>query len=213
MTVFFFGCKNSDEVSSEESNVNEHATLQHTKTNLPLEQFVKWVADKENKLVRDKIISDINYQLAYLPCEYMAYTELKNENFTEEKFEEVKRNYEGMTYFKFRMEVNNGSGEVLKYNLSSGQQYNERINYMSFKMQKDIFLVQGRDTLLPGLFHYERIFELAPYATVMMAFDNEKFNPADEFTIVYNDHLFNKGYIKFNYKPKQLIDLPKITGV
>ena len=84
---------------------------------------------------------------------------------------------------------------------------------MSFKMQNDIFIVQGNDTLYPGMYHFERIYEIAPFATVMLAFDDKKFKPENEFTVVYNDRLFNKGFIKYNYSPKQLIDLPNIPGV
>lgn len=208
-----YGCNNSKEVSSDENDTAELTVLQNANKNLPLEQFVKWATDKENKLVRDKKISEINYQLAYLPMESMAYIELKNQDITKEKFEETKKHYEDMSYFKFRIELIGGSGELLKYNLGSAQQYNDRISYMSFQMQKDVFLVQGQDTLSPGLFEFERIFEIAPYATVMFAFDKKKFKPENGFTIVYNDRLFKKGYIKYNYRPKQLIDLPNISGV
>jgi hypothetical protein len=210
-------CRDADDddvFSSDEVNAVDHSALSNTKTELELEQFATWVSDKENNLTKNKTISDINYQLAYLPKEYMAYTELKQEkNLTQERFEEVKKNYTGMTYFKFRIETKSGSGELLKYKLSSGQQYNERIDYMSFRMQEDIILVQGKDTLYPGMYHFERIYDIAPFATVMMAFDNKKFNPDGEFTIVFNDHLFHKGYIKYYYRTKQLIDLPNISGV
>jgi hypothetical protein len=118
-----------------------------------------------------------------------------------------------MSYFKFRIGKSEGTGELLKYNLSSAQEYTNRLNYISFEMQKDIFLIQDKDTVYPGLYHYERVFEVAPYATIVLAFDNEKFKPENEFTIVYNDRLFKKGYIKYNYKAGQLIDLPKISGV
>jgi hypothetical protein len=211
--IILSGCSDPKGYADGENDPAEHEAQENRNTNLPLDQFVKWVADKENKLIKDKAITDINYQLAYMPQELLAYTELKNEDFSKERFEEVKKNYAGMTYFKFRIEIKNGSGELLKYNLQSAQQYNERISYMSFKMQKDIFLVQANDTIYPDLFHFERIFDVAPYATVMFAFDDAKFKSGDEFTIIYNDRLFDKGIIKYNYKSKQLIDLPNIKGV
>ncbi len=191
----------------------QHVSLSNTQKELPIEQFVKWVGDKENDLSKIKEISEMNYHLSYMPKECLTYMELKNTEFTKEQFDETKKHYEGMTYFNFRIELKGGQGELLKYNLSSPQQYNARINYMAFEMQKDIFLVQGKDTLPPGLFHFERIYEVAPFATVMLAFDNKKFDPNNEFTVVYNDRLFNKGYIKYNYKQKQLIDLPNLSGV
>jgi len=210
----FAGCdRSSDDSSAEETEAIGAQELQYTQRSVPLEQFVTWVVDKENKLVKDKTISDINYQLAYLPQEYLAYNELKGETFDKAKFEEVEKGYSELTYFKFRIEAKEEKGELLKHDLQSAQQYNERINYMSFKMQNDIILVQEKDTIFPGLFHFERVFEVAPYATVMFAFDKKKFDPVKGFTIIYNDHLFNKGYIKYNYRQNQTIDLPNITGV
>jgi len=45
----------------------------------------------------------------------------------------------------------------------------------------------------------------------MMAFDNSKFDEEKEFTLVYNDRLFEKGLVKFNYQNKQLVDVPKVV--
>jgi hypothetical protein len=191
----------------------DHTSLPNKETQLELPVFVKWVENEENELVKNKTISEINYQVAFLPCDYLAYTELKNEDYTPQQFEQTKKNYEGMSYFKLRIEVKEHTGELLKYALSSARQYNERISYMAFRMQQDLFLVQGKDTLYPGLYHFERAYDLAPFADVMLAFDNAKFHPENEFTIVYNDRLFNKGYIKYIYRQKQLIDLPIIPNV
>lgn len=208
----FSSCSDESTVSDELKS-ESHVEMQNIGLDLPLDGFVNWVAAKENDLTKAKEISEITYRLSFMPKECLAYIETKNTEFSTELFEEAKTHYNGMTYFNLRIELKDGSGELLKHNLNSGQQYNDRITYMSFKMQKDIFLVQGKDTLSPGLFHFERIYEVAPYATVMMAFDNEQFNPEEEFTIVYDDKLFNKGYLKYNYSTKQLIDLPNISGV
>ncbi len=209
-TLLLGSCNNPESVSEKVLAAGE---LNYADKEMPLPEFVTWVADKENELVKTKEIKDIIFNTAYMPGEVMAYMELKNKEYSQSQFKEISEHYSAMSYFNFRIELKEGSGEVLKYNLSSAGQYNERLNYMAFNMQKDIYLVQNSDTLYPGLFHYERIFEVAPYATAMLAFDNEKFKKDEEFTIVYNDRLFNKGLIKFNYRPKQLIDLPNISGV
>jgi hypothetical protein len=185
----------------------------NTNTVLPLDRFAAWVIDKENHLAKEKTISEINFQLSYAPKECLAYLELKDEEYTKEKFAETVQHYNGMTYFNLTIGLNEGEGELLKYKLRSPQQYNDRVNYLSFQMQKDIYLIQGKDTLYPGLYNFERIFSIAPHITVMLAFDNAKFRAGEEFTVVYNDKLFDKGFIKYNYASKQLIDLPNIAGV
>jgi len=187
--------------------------LEHTNERLPMNEFLAWVANDENELAKTKELNEIQYKMCYLPKQTMAYMELKDEAYTNEQFMQACEHYSEMSYFNFRLALTEGSGELLKYGLGSAAEYNERVNYMAFKMQDDIFLIQGKDTLHPGLFHFERIYEVAPYATVMLAFDDKKFDKENEFTIVYDDQLFHKGYIKYNYRPKQLIDLPNLTGV
>lgn len=212
LATVIYSCSDNA-MEQEEERKSEHLSLSNTKTELPLEQLVKWVGEKENDLSKTKDISEMTYHLSYMPKECMAYMELQNKSYSKEELQKALGYYNAMTYFNFRIELKEGQGELLKHDLNSPQQYNDRINYVSFEMQKDIFLVQGKDTLFPGLYHFERTFDVAPFTTVMLAFDNEKFNPSDEFTVVYNDKLFNKGFIKYNYKPKQLIDLPNLAGV
>ena len=191
----------------------DHRALQHVNEILPASEFEAWVANPDNDLMKDKEMNDLDFKICYMPREKLAINELKGDGYTEAQFRDACKHYNGMSYFNFRIGLTKGSGELLKYELASAQQYNDRIDYMAFRMQKNIFLVQGRDTLYPGLYHFERIFEVAPFATVMLAFDNQKFKPEEGFTIVYDDQLFHKGYIKYNYGPDQLIDLPTTPGV
>jgi hypothetical protein len=187
--------------------------VNHSNEKLSVQEFITWCADKNNRLSKSKDIADIRYDLSYMPKESMAILELRTEQYDYPKFQQACNHYADMTYFNFKMEVIDGSGELLKYKLDSPAQYEARVKYMSFEMEKDIYLVQGKDTLRPGLFQFERIFEVAPYATVMFSFDNKKFNRGNEFTIVYNDKLFEKGFVKFKYNNNQLINIPNISGL
>ena len=208
-------CHNKDfnDQHSEQEEEESVETKNYTKDNMTVQEFLTWCGDKNNKFNKSKDIADIRFNLSYLPTPCMAFLELRTESYDFPKFQEACNHYSDMTYFNFQLEVIDGSGELLKYKLQSPAQYDERVKYTSFEMQKDIYLVQGKDTLLPGLFQFERIFEVAPYSKIMLAFDNKKFNKDREFTIIYNDKLFEKGFVKFNYKNKQLINLPNINGL
>lgn len=194
--------------------LDEHYSVtDHTKESLSTKDFIAWCADKNNHLSKMKEISEMRYHLSYMPAESMAFLELRTEEYDEQKFRTACNHYSDMTYFNFRIECPEAKIELLKYNMSSPQQYEWRVKYISFDMQNDIVLVQGRDTLLPGLYQFERIFEVAPYATVMLAFDNKQFKKDKEFSIVFTDKLFEKGIIKFLYKDQQLINVPNIIGL
>jgi hypothetical protein len=193
---------------------HESTVLENQKEKtMSLPGFMKWCADKETGLNKTKEIGDMDFNLSYLPAEAMAYLELKTESYDLETLQKTCAHYSDMSYFRLRLEAKEWTGELLKYKLSSPAHYENRIKYMSFDLQTDLWLVQGSDTLYAGLYQFERAFEAVPYATVMFAFDTKKFNKEKEFTIIYNDRLFEKGFIKFNYKDQQLTNLPHITAL
>ncbi|MHB8259768.1 MAG: hypothetical protein ACYDCN_00990 [Bacteroidia bacterium] len=76
-------------------------------------------------------------------------------------------------------------------------------------MEKDIRMVDGMDTLKCVLFHFERAYDVIPYATFLLAFPKSKF-PLAEKTFIYNDRVFNKGFIKITYTPEDLSQIPKL---
>lgn len=199
--------------TGEEGLNNNEIIISNKEQNLTATEFIRWCADESNSLNKTKDISEFKYNLMYLSPQSMAYLELRTEEHDYARFQKTCDHYTEMTYFNLKIEVPKSSGELLKYELQSPLQYENRIKYISFNMQNDICLVQKGDSLRPGLYQFERIFEVAPYSTVMMAFDNKKFNREKEFTIVFNDKLFDKGYIKFNYKNGQLTNVPHITGL
>ncbi len=215
--VILLSCSDKKNSSlSEEAKINadtdsEHTKLENTKSNVSLKEFVSWCSNPANQLNKSKDISELKYSLIYMPMETMAFLELRNQQYDYSKFQKTCGNYSEMTYFNLRIELTSGNGELIKYNLKTPAQYEERVRYTSFGMQNDIYLVQGNDTLRPGLYQSERIFEVAPYMIASFGFDNKKFDNKKEITIVLNDQLFEKGFIKFNYKNGQLIDMPTIT--
>lgn len=212
LTTPLVSCQSKDaKASVADKEIAPVEIINHTGETVNVKEFIAWCGNPENKLSKAKDIADLEFKLSYLPPEWMAFLELKTQPYDLPQFAKTKENYSEMSYFKFRIEVIDGGGELLKYKLQSPAQYEERVRYTSFDMQNDLCLVQDNDTLRPGLFLFERIFEVAPYGTAMLAFDNKKFDKNKGFTIVYNDVLFDKGYVKFNYTDKQLINLPNIS--
>jgi hypothetical protein len=211
MSVVFVlsSCSNGEQSAASSTGTSG---LENVQTTLDLEDYNHWILDEDNGLVKNKKLSEIEYTLSFLPTDVLVQREGKMIG-GEKELLEMKSHYENMTYFNFRIAVPEAGAEPLKYKLSSAIEYEERIKYMAFQMKNDIRIVQGSDTLNPGLYHFERAFNVVPFVNVMFAFDNDKFSPAEEFTVVINDNLFNKGELKYNFQENQLIDLPKISAL
>ncbi len=202
------GCNSG---SDDKGSDPQKSHLVHVTEAVSADEFVSWCSNEENQLSKSKAISEMIYRVNFLPAESMAYTELKTSQYDLETFQKTSESYKSMSYFNFRLQLNNGNGELLKYKVNSPAHYEERIKYVSFYMEKDLYLVQGNDTVYPGIYHFERTYEVVPFITVMLAFDNTKFDKEKEFTIVYNDKLFEKGLVKFTYQNKVLVDVPQVV--
>ena len=142
----------------------------------------------------------------------MAFLELQGDAGTKD-LKKTMAHYSDLIYFKLNIVWPDGNKELLKYNLSSPQQYEWRVKYASYDMQKDVVAVQDGNTIYPALYHFERVFEAAPRSTIMFAFDKKQLDKSKEFTVTFNDNLLDKGIINFNYKDDQLINIPNIAGL
>ena len=81
----------------------------------------------------------------------------------------------------------------------TGMDYTESVKYMSFGLEKDFYIVTSKkDTIMCSGVNFERSFKITPYQRVLLFFSG--IDPNDKFQLVYNDHLFKKGTLKFKFK-------------
>lgn len=83
----------------------------------------------------------------------------------------------------------------------TGLSYDEGIKYMSFSIEKDFYAVTSKkDTIRCSGATFERNFKVAPYQKVMLFFSG--IPPGENIQLVYKDHLFKKGTLKFKFEEK-----------
>jgi hypothetical protein len=82
------------------------------------------------------------------------------------------------------------------------------VAYSAFEMQKDIYLVDGMDTLPCVMFHFERSFDVTPFGHFSIAFENSGNRRFTEKQIVFTDRLFNNGTIKFLFQSEDFTKAP-----
>ncbi len=170
------------------------------------EQLIEYIDGKENGFIKTKTINAIEYSAVLKPSAYLlAQKRLleKNENLKASDFEDLQ-------YFDIRIAIQNFHSEFIKYNLEDTDEYQRRISYCAFEMQKDIQLIDGKDTLDCVLFHFERAFNVVPYGHFFLGFKPNPGKLISAKTIVFNDHLFNQGLIKFTFPPQLLVNEPTL---
>ena len=184
------------------------------KSTLSVHEYMNWVENTKNGLKVEKEIGDFNFSALYKPYEYLTIMEHKNEKISGKILKEGIKEYEGMQYFTFKITSNNQQKELLKVGIREDQEYYSRLEYLSFEMQKDFKLIEGKDTLDCALYNYERVYGLAPYATMVLGFpltqQSAKGSQQDK-TILYTDKLFGAGNVYMTVYADKLNSIPSLS--
>ncbi len=175
-------------------------------------EYVCWCQDSENDLKKTKHIEDITYFLFYKPAEYVIAEEQKTKTISTKIYSKKIAELEGLDYYDFKIQLTSDEGELLKHQLGTTAEYEQRLNYFAFDMQRDIKIIEGIDTLDCALFHFERAYDVAPYAVFVLGFPKSGKDITDR-TIFYQDNVFHKGIIKFTYTKEELTRIPKLKTI
>lgn len=176
--------------------------------------YVKWVEDPENGLVKTKKLEKYRYSLLYKPTDYMIAKDLASFKISKVQYDSLQELYKGFEYYTFSIEDTSFQDELIKSGLTSRGEYDQRLMYYSFEMQKDIQLISGTDTIPCSMLHYERTFNISPKANFMIGFPVvTKTNKPEEIvskTLVYEDKVFKTGIVKLRIEDEALKEIPAI---
>jgi hypothetical protein len=171
--------------------------------------YVAWVREPENGLVKEKEVGEMKFAMLFKPVDYMICQEERKNEIQALAYQEKLADLGDLEYYDLKIELKNGQEELLKHNLASPQQYTKRVEYYSFEMQKDIVLMNGSDSIPCAMLHFERAYDISPYATFLLAFPKQK-STNENRTIIFRDRVFEKGTLKFQFNKKDLNLIPKL---
>ena len=171
------------------------------------EAYMAWWGEHRAEHTVSVQQAGITASLAYLPADWLAVNEAGINNLTE--IASARKEYEGLEYYRLRVALQSGQGDVLQYAAASTDEYYQRVEYFSFAMQRDLHLLVGSDTLLCKLFHFERNYGAAPYMDFMLGFEEKAGNNFDR-TVIYNDLVFTQSQIQLTIPAKNIQHLPTL---
>lgn len=147
----------------------------------------------KSKLHAEKI-DNINFAATEVPIQFYLLKEMGNENLIsiDSVYEQNKR--ERIIEFVFEDE---DEKDLLQEEYTQ-LDYEKSVRYMAFDIQKDFYVVTtSKDTVKCSGVLFERNFKVAPSNKILLFFSNIK--PEDKIQLVYEDKLYRKGIIKFNF--------------
>lgn len=184
---------------------------------LSVADYKAWVETDENGMVASKQLNEIVFKCQYKPNAYEALLRLRGDSLTKQALERTEKDLEHLQFFTLKIATSGNKGELLKYELPNTDEYYRRIEYCSFNMQNDIKLVDAGDTLNCVLFHFERVFSVAPEATFILGFEDHR--PKEEKkkelfgtdkTLCFNDGIFRLGIINLGISKDKLNTIPEL---
>ena len=167
--------------------------------------YVQWINDPSNGLSKSKVVGDIKFTLRYKPVDYIVLNEVLANTITSGGFDSLKRKYDGLQYFEMTIDPSTGNENILKYQTNSASDYNENLNYYSFKMREDIKLIDG-DSILPCvLFNFDNSHDLSKHSTAVFAFERSSLNTLTDKVIKYDATRLGIGFVKIEIDRKSVV--------
>lgn len=210
--VVLISCSSGEQVETNQASLFGHFSRKEDA--LPVDEFMTWIENKDNGLKVEKNIGDLNFSALYKPYEYLAVMELKKGGLNKQVLKKKMQEYEGMYYFTFKITSMDQHQELLKKGIDTEQEYYSRLEYFSFGMQNDFKLIDGKDTLNCTLYHFERVYGLAPCATMVLGFTPAGKHPVGKLnnnvTLGYEDKLFGAGNVYMTFKEEDLKRIPAV---
>lgn len=186
ISVFFillFSCKKE----TKPKNIEDDSSIRQQLYRL---ENVGWKSK-----IHSEAIEGINFSATEVPVQYYLLKDQGNQDLflIDSLYQENKT--ERIVEFVFTQEEEE---DLLKEKFTS-LSYEDGVKYLSFSIDKDFYVVTSKNDTIPcsGV-NYERNFKIAPFQKIMLFFSG--IDPEEEIQLIYNDKLFGKGTIKFQFK-------------
>ncbi|MEM8909574.1 MAG: hypothetical protein AAGD05_17130, partial [Bacteroidota bacterium] len=170
-------------------------------TDVPPSDLVRYVHQKDHGLIKSKTIGDLQFDLQYKPLDYLIAQELRTDELVEQAYADRLEDLKGLQYYNLRMSVPRlPQRNITNYQVYDDEAQQQRLYYLSFGFKEHLRLIQGRDTLRPVLYHFERSYDLAPHHTFVVAFKETDPDHTQDKTFVVDSPVWPTGPVKFRIR-------------
>lgn len=180
------------------------------KKSLDPKSYIHWVKDEVNGLHLQKKIAPLKVDLLYTPIDYQIINNLKLETIPNTLYKEELKRLGNFQYYHLKLSIleSNGKIDVGNYQVTTMTEQQKRLGYLSFGMQKDIYLVEKEDTLPCIVYHYEQGYDIKPERSFLLAFEGREAYKNETKTFVLNSSVFGTGPIKIQIEASNLSNIP-----
>jgi hypothetical protein len=176
-----------------------------------------WINAPEHGMVKTKTVEGIKLTVKYLPAEYLALKETKEDQAGRQTYDSLLKVYKGSHTFLLSIassedEVNN---DPMYQGLEDYSAYKRRALTMNFDMNEYVSIKTSTQEFRPVLTSMENTYSLKGQRNIYMVFtdtatDTELMNEK-ELDLVFNDEIFETGINHFVFEQSDLQSIPAIN--
>ena len=154
--------------------------------------YLAYISNPENGLVQNQSVEEILFSLRYIPFDYLKLLGNAGSGST--------RNY-------FQLEMSFKGQDLMS--VVQADEYYQLLNYFETQLQKDIYLINKKDTLSCLISHLQRDYGLGNKTIVVLEFEESPMKSDKE---VLFDFPFDSDPepLVFKYSKKHLRKIPKL---
>jgi hypothetical protein len=178
--------------------------------NMGPREYMQWIKNEQNGLRVAKEIGNYKFTLQYKPVEFEALLHLGDKPVARQQMDSLTAAIKEVQFFTFCINTPDKKDPARAVSLNEAD-YNQRLNYLMFEMQKDFFLVDGKDTLSCLFYHYERNFDVSADNNILLGFERD--TPQKEIadkTLIYDDKILDIGPVMLTVKSKNIKSIPTL---
>jgi len=169
--------------------------------------YVHYVENPDNGLFVSSTIKGVKYTLQYQPTDYLVMLELKSFSISPENFKEQYNRFKGMEHYVFHIDIK-GAEALTAKSSDTAEKKNNLSEYFNFKVQKDIKLIEGSDTIPCRISECESSMGMFPYYSLVIGFPSRDYAGDREF--LFTNKKIGTGEVTLLIKGKSIQNLPKL---
>ena len=183
-------------------------------------QFYSWLNDPDNGLVKKVTVGPLDFQVKYIPAEYLAFDEWEQEETKELSLQELIEEYNNSLTFLFTITPNGTGGDVdiMRAGVNNYKEYSERVHEMNFNLKEYVSLKVDEVVYKPVLTRLENIYGVGNYRNFHVVFapsveDSVTIRQGARYDFTFSDQFFETGISHFVFKRENIVELPKLEFI
>ncbi len=165
-------------------------------SNATKEELISYVSNPINGLKRMNDVSDLRFELQYKPLSLIHTKEM------------IDNDAERVQYYDLRISTKTEGSDVTNFRDNSHEGVQSMLQYLSFGLKNDIKLVQGNDTLNTMLYHFERSYDMVPYRTFVLAFEDNGNN--EDRKLIIDSPVLGADLVKIGIRGADISRIPEL---